>query len=72
MGIASVYVSTELCLVQDSSPSFSETWKFLDRRVSEFDSVRKNGFSPSNIPLPEIMSAGFTTLMNILGRNSPR
>lgn len=33
--LTGIYASTELFMLSDESPSFEETWKFLDRRVEE-------------------------------------
>jgi len=71
MGIASIYVASELCLVQDKSENYKETFDFLSRRVKDFENLG-NGNISSAVPLPELMSAGFTTLRNILGNNARR
>jgi len=72
LGVASIYVSSELCLVQDKSANFTDTFKFLERRVKDFEAMRKGTSTLSSIPLPDVLSAGFATMMNILGRNVPR
>jgi len=69
LGIASIYAASELCLVQDKSPNYTNTFDFMKRRVSDFEQFR---MSSSPIPLPDILSAGFTTVLNILGRNAAR
>lgn len=33
--LTAIYASTELFMLNDKSPDFQETWKFLDRRVDE-------------------------------------
>jgi ubiquinone biosynthesis protein COQ9 len=69
LGIASIYATSELCLVQDKSPNFTNTFQFMKRRVYEFEQFNRGS---GTFPLPDILSAGFTTLMNILGRNARR
>jgi hypothetical protein len=41
----------------------------MKRRVYEFEQFNRGS---GVIPFPDILSAGFTTLMNILGRNARR
>jgi len=66
-GIISLYVSTECCMVQDKSEGFQETWKFLERRVNDYE-IWENAGSTA---LP-ILESGFTTLLNIIGMNRRR
>ena len=33
--LAGVYCSTELLMLTDSSPGYSETWEALDRRLAD-------------------------------------
>lgn len=35
VGLAAIYKMTELHLIQDKSPNYEETWKFLDRRIED-------------------------------------
>lgn len=35
MALAGVYKATELYLIQDNSPDSTETWNFLNRRLTE-------------------------------------
>eukprot|EP01083_Nonionella_stella_P131450 399367_1 len=35
MLLAGVYTSTELFMLMDKSPGYSDTWKFLDRRLED-------------------------------------
>ncbi|RZC38976.1 COQ9 and/or Kinetochor Ybp2 domain containing protein [Asbolus verrucosus] len=35
LGVAGVYKATELYLIQDKSPEYEATWKFLNRRLAE-------------------------------------
>jgi len=70
-GIAGIYVATELFFVQDTSENHRDTFEFLARRVKDFENFG-SGSVPSGLPLSDIMSAGFTTLRNILGSNARR
>lgn len=72
MGIAAIFVSTELTLVQDGSEGYLETWKFLERRCQEFDKYGKGQLNPMGVPLPELLHVGVTTFMNLIGRNAKR
>jgi len=71
-GIASIYVTSELHLIQDDSPNFEQTWKFLDRRVQDFENMRKGSLIQLPAAVPELASIGMTTLLNMLGRNKQR
>jgi len=75
IGVAGIYMSTELCLVQDRSEGFSETWKFLERRCSDFERLgltAPGSIASSSSALPAFLNAGFISVMNIFGKNSPR
>ena len=37
--LAAIYKSTELYLLQDKSPDYQDTWHFLNRRISDLESV---------------------------------
>lgn len=39
-GLASVYGSTELFLLQDESPDCQDTWAFLNRRMTDLESLK--------------------------------
>lgn len=73
MGVASIYVASELHLVQDNSENYKETWDFLRRRCDDFGKVVEKGtVLPFANALPEVLNIGFTTIMNMLGKNKPR
>lgn len=33
--LAGIYNTTELVMMQDSSPDFEDTWRFLENRISD-------------------------------------
>lgn len=33
--LAGIYNTTELVMMQDSSPDFEDTWRFLDNRIND-------------------------------------
>jgi len=73
IGLASIYASTELCLVQDKSENYGETWSFLRRRCQDFENMKLNVNSQSKaLPLPEFFAVGVTTILNMLQRNARR
>jgi ubiquinone biosynthesis protein COQ9 len=72
VGVASIYVATELHLLQDQSENYQDTWKFLERRVKDFGELQQGSLLPFANALPEVLSVGFTTALNILGRNKRR
>ena len=37
--VAAIYGMTELYMLQDKSPEFSETWAFLDRRIGDLEKM---------------------------------
>jgi len=41
VSLATVYKSTELCLIQDKSEDYQKTWKFLGRRLEDLGTVGK-------------------------------
>uniref|UniRef100_A0A158QJ54 Ubiquinone biosynthesis protein n=1 Tax=Rodentolepis nana TaxID=102285 RepID=A0A158QJ54_RODNA len=56
LGLAYVYKLTELFYIQDTSADHKETWKFLDRRISDLRSMKKAKVSlPStNVGISEL------------------
>ncbi|KAG1688806.1 Ubiquinone biosynthesis protein COQ9, mitochondrial [Nymphon striatum] len=74
MSLASVYKATECCLVQDHSDDYSETWKFLDRRLMELKqcdkAVNKTRANLKNFF--DILEGGATVVQNILSMNKAR
>ncbi|CAG7830406.1 unnamed protein product [Allacma fusca] len=71
-GIASIYVATELHLVQDKSKDYQDTWKFLERRVKDFGDFQRGSLLPIANSVPELFSVGLTTALNMIGRNRSR
>jgi len=69
LGIASIYASTELSLIQDKSPDYLNTWNFLDRRVKDYELLAKS--TPLSLPA-NFFSIGLLTIGNMLGKNRPR
>jgi ubiquinone biosynthesis protein COQ9 len=35
VGLATIYKASELYMLQDSSPNYESTWKFLERRIAD-------------------------------------
>lgn len=66
-GIISLYIATECCMVQDKSEGFQETWKFLERRVKDYESFEKAGTDAF-----PVLESGIITILNILGINKRR
>lgn len=55
LGLAYVYKLTELFYIQDTSPDHEETWKFLDRRISDLRSMKEAKVS---LAPPDVSFAG--------------
>lgn len=74
VGLASIYKATELYMLQDSSPDFEKTWKFLERRIEEasivHDFLVKSEGATSHIQ--NAVGSAFSTARNILGLNFER
>nr|CDS31943.1 Ubiquinone biosynthesis protein COQ9 [Hymenolepis microstoma] len=67
LGLAYVYKLTELFYIQDTSADHKETWKFLDRRITDLRSMKKAKLKGiSNMLREGIFAAGHVT-SNILG-----
>ncbi len=41
LGLAYVYKLTELFYIQDCSPDHQETWRFLDRRITDLRAMKE-------------------------------
>jgi ubiquinone biosynthesis protein COQ9 len=70
--LATIYSSTELFLVQDTSADFQETWKFLHRRMEDANTFGKaskefQGLVSGGV---ETFLAGLNTALNVLGMKS--
>ncbi|XP_055603723.1 ubiquinone biosynthesis protein COQ9, mitochondrial-like isoform X2 [Uranotaenia lowii] len=74
IGLASIYKATELYMMQDSSPDFEKTWKFLERRMEEatlvHDFLLKS--EDATMHLQNAVGSAFSTARNILGLNFNR
>ncbi|XP_065162577.1 ubiquinone biosynthesis protein COQ9, mitochondrial [Atheta coriaria] len=72
IAVAGVYKASELYLMQDKSPEYRDTWKFLNRRLTEAvqlnDLINSKRDGP-NMAGKDTISAAFTTARNILGLN---
>ncbi|XP_071518869.1 ubiquinone biosynthesis protein COQ9, mitochondrial-like isoform X3 [Panulirus ornatus] len=70
--LAAVYKSSELCMLQDKSEDFHDTWAFLNRRLSDVHKIAKcarevNSFTKD---FSNIAKAGIFTAFNVVGMNS--
>ncbi|XP_053675223.1 ubiquinone biosynthesis protein COQ9, mitochondrial [Anopheles nili] len=74
IGLACIYKTTELYMLQDSSVGFEKTWQFLERRMEEANLV--HGFlvksEDATHHLQNAVGSAFTTARNILGFNFDR
>ncbi|KAK4872687.1 hypothetical protein RN001_014716 [Aquatica leii] len=71
VALAGLYKATELYLIQDTSPDFEKSWKFLDNRLAELSQVHNlvtkadaGGFGSA-----DAIKSAFTTARNIIGLN---
>ncbi|XP_033898613.1 ubiquinone biosynthesis protein COQ9, mitochondrial-like [Acipenser ruthenus] len=72
--LTGIYNTTELVMVQDSSPDFEETWKFLENRVKDvmnMANTAKQVKSTGEAVVQGIMGAAIT-LKNLTGVNQRR
>uniref|UniRef100_A0A8C5QS84 Ubiquinone biosynthesis protein n=1 Tax=Leptobrachium leishanense TaxID=445787 RepID=A0A8C5QS84_9ANUR len=72
--LAGIYNTTELVMLQDSSPDFEDTWKFLRNRVSEAVMMGKSvkqATATGEAVLQGVMGAA-VTLKNLTGLNQRR
>jgi len=67
--LAGVYKVTELCLIQDRSPDYTDTWAFLHRRLSDLTSFSKGVRQVQEVKSfgKDLVSAMFITGSSILG-----
>ncbi|OCT84701.1 hypothetical protein XELAEV_18022857mg [Xenopus laevis] len=72
--LTGIYNTTELVMLQDSSPDFEDTWKFLENRISEAmtmgDSLKQVA-STGEAVIQGLMGAA-VTLKNLTGLNQRR
>ncbi|KAG8437256.1 hypothetical protein GDO86_008094 [Hymenochirus boettgeri] len=72
--LAGIYNTTELVMLQDSSPDFEDTWNFLQNRISEammMGSSVKQVTSTGEAVIQGLMGAA-VTLKNLTGLNQRR
>uniref|UniRef100_A0AAG5D3F5 Ubiquinone biosynthesis protein n=1 Tax=Anopheles atroparvus TaxID=41427 RepID=A0AAG5D3F5_ANOAO len=74
IGLACIYKTTELYMLQDSSAGFENTWKFLERRMEEASLVHEFLVKSEGAThqLQNAVGSAFTTARNILGLNFDR
>jgi len=67
-----VYKSTELCLLQDKSEDFKDTWDFLNRRLEDIHNAAKMFRDADHLAkdVKNLTQAGVITALNIFGMNS--
>lgn len=68
--VAAVYGMTELFMLQDESPDFTETWAFLDRRLADLEKMGENRLEIEKElnNVGDITKAAFIIARNMLGR----
>ncbi|KAE8609285.1 hypothetical protein XENTR_v10011765 [Xenopus tropicalis] len=72
--LTGIYNTTELVMLQDSSPDFEDTWKFLENRISEAMTMGtsvKQVASTGEAVIQGLMGAA-VTLKNLTGLNQRR
>ncbi|XP_029993218.1 ubiquinone biosynthesis protein COQ9, mitochondrial [Sphaeramia orbicularis] len=72
--LTGIYNTTELVMVQDSSPDFQDTWNFLDNRIQDvvnMASTAKQVQSTGEAMVQGLMGAA-VTLKNLTGLNQRR
>lgn len=72
--LTGIYNTTELVMVQDSSPDFQDTWNFLDNRIQDvvnMASTAKQAQSTGEAVVQGLMGAA-VTLKNLTGVNQRR
>ncbi|XP_041851922.1 ubiquinone biosynthesis protein COQ9, mitochondrial [Melanotaenia boesemani] len=72
--LTGIYNTTELVMVQDSSPDFQDTWSFLDNRIQDvvnMASTAKQAQSTGEAVVQGLMGAALT-LKNLTGVNQKR
>lgn len=68
-GIGALYVATELHLLADTSPGFSDTWKFLNDRIHELHTMQQQSLTQLFPPQlnQETMVAGMAVASSLGG-----
>uniref|UniRef100_A0A182WMJ5 Uncharacterized protein n=1 Tax=Anopheles minimus TaxID=112268 RepID=A0A182WMJ5_9DIPT len=74
IGLACIYKTAELYMLQDTSAGFEKTWKFLERRMEEASLVHEFLVKSEDAThhLQNAVGSAFTTARNILGLNFDR
>ncbi|XP_968270.1 ubiquinone biosynthesis protein COQ9, mitochondrial [Tribolium castaneum] len=74
LGVAGVYKATELYLIQDTSPEYEATWKFLNRRLAEAVQIHETlcKMDLGSAGPKDAVTSAFVTARNILGLNWSR
>ncbi|XP_053663001.1 ubiquinone biosynthesis protein COQ9, mitochondrial [Anopheles marshallii] len=74
IGLACIYKTAELYMLQDTSVGFEKTWKFLERRMEEASLVHEFLVKSEDAThhLQNAVGSAFTTARNILGLNFDR
>lgn len=70
ISLAAIYTATEVFMLQDSSPDFHDTWKFLDRRFEDLSSLPQVATLPQDVG--GLLSGLATTARNMAGMQSGR
>ncbi|KAK4295091.1 hypothetical protein Pmani_032324 [Petrolisthes manimaculis] len=70
--LAAVYKSSELCMLQDKSDDFQDTWDFMHRRLSDVHNVGKCFREVDGVlqNASAVVKAGIITGLNIIGLNN--
>ncbi|CAH8562388.1 unnamed protein product [Schistosoma turkestanicum] len=69
LGVAYVYNLTELYMLQDKSPEFSESWIFLHKRIEDLRSMKQMNLKATSSMLRNGVLAFGNVTCNILGWN---
>ena len=66
-GIGAVYVATELHLLADTSPGYTDTWNFLNDRINELDMIQQQQSLTQSFPQlnQETMVAGLAVASSL-------
>lgn len=63
--LSTIYKTTELCLLQDSSEDYNSTWLFLDRRVADYINAKRSVGQLQDFN--QVLAGGTITIWNMLG-----
>ncbi len=65
VSLAAMYKATEMCMMEDQSEDFKDTWAFLDRRFE--DEVSVATFLMESKSARRMLNGVFTTAINVMG-----